>query len=90
MFLGVNEVIYVDMEEVLERNGGSSHHSDTSNLPFGYPQLGLRSGVVCACAGEKRGWRKVGATMLLLEEADLGVFLGVCEKMETAICKWKN
>ena len=38
MFLGVNEVIYVDIEEVLERNGGSSHHSDTSNLPFGYPQ----------------------------------------------------
>ena len=38
MFLGVNEVIYVDMEEVLERNGGSSHRSDGRNFPFGYPQ----------------------------------------------------
>ena len=41
MFLGVDEVIYVGMEEVLERTGGSSHHSDTSNLPFEYHQLGL-------------------------------------------------
>ena len=31
MFLGVDEVIYVGFEEVLERNGGSSHRSDTSN-----------------------------------------------------------
>ena len=29
--MGVDEVIYVGMEEVLERNGGSSHHSDTLN-----------------------------------------------------------
>ena len=34
MFLGVDEVIYVGMEEVLERNGGSSHHSDGRNLAF--------------------------------------------------------
>ena len=38
MFLGVDEVIYVGFEEVLERNGGSSHRSDGRNLPFGYPQ----------------------------------------------------
>ena len=31
MFLGVDEVIYVGFEEVQERNGGSSHHSDTLN-----------------------------------------------------------
>ena len=31
MFLGVDKMIYVGMEEVLERNGGSSHHSDTLN-----------------------------------------------------------
>ena len=37
MFLGVDEVIYVGMEEVLERTGGSSHRSDTSNFPFGCP-----------------------------------------------------
>ena len=29
--MGDDEVIYVDMEELAERNGGSSHHSDTSN-----------------------------------------------------------
>ena len=38
MFLGVDEVIYVGMEEVLEKNGGSSHRSDGLNLPFGCPQ----------------------------------------------------
>ena len=31
MFLGVDEVIYVGFEEVQERNGGSSHHSDSRN-----------------------------------------------------------
>jgi len=31
MFLGVDEVVYVGMEELVERNGGSSHHSDTLN-----------------------------------------------------------
>ena len=34
MFLGVDEVIYVGFEEVLERTGGSSHHSDGQNLAF--------------------------------------------------------
>ena len=38
MFLGVDEVIYVGFEEVLEKNGGSSHRSDGLNLPFGCPQ----------------------------------------------------
>ena len=38
MFLGVDEVIYVGMEEVLERTGGFSHRSDGRNFPFGYPQ----------------------------------------------------
>jgi hypothetical protein len=28
---------------------------------------------VRACVGEKRGWRKVGATVLLAQQADLGV-----------------
>ena len=31
MFLGVDKMIYVDMEELVERTGGSSHHSDTPN-----------------------------------------------------------
>ena len=82
MFWGVDEVIYVGVEEVLERNGGSSHHSDTSNLPFGYPHLGLQSGVVCVCVGEKRSWRKVGATLRLSQEADLGVFWGLCAEAQ--------
>ena len=34
MFLGVDEVIYVGMEEVLERTGGSSHRYDGQNLAF--------------------------------------------------------
>ena len=38
MFLGVDKVIYVGMEEVLERIGGSSHRSDGRNLPSRYPQ----------------------------------------------------
>ena len=38
MFLGVDEVIYVGFEEVLEKNGGSSHRSDGLNLPFRCPQ----------------------------------------------------
>ena len=38
MVLGVDEVIYVGFEEVLEKNGGSSHRSDGLNLPFRCPQ----------------------------------------------------
>ena len=36
--MGDDEVIYVGMEEVLERTGGFSHRSDGRNFPFGYPQ----------------------------------------------------
>ena len=38
MFLGVDEVIYVGMEEVLEKIGGSSHRYDGRNLHFGCHQ----------------------------------------------------
>ena len=30
------------------------------------------------------------ATMLLLEEADLGVFWGLCEEVETENSMWKD
>ena len=31
---GEEKAIYVGMVELLERNGGSSHHYDTLNLPY--------------------------------------------------------
>ena len=45
---------------------------------------------MCAHAGENFGWCKDGATMLLAREADLGVFCGLCEEVEKALCKWKD
>jgi len=28
--------------------------------------------------------------LLLAQQADLGVFSGLCEEVEKALCKWKN
>ena len=40
---------------------------------------------MCAWAGKKFGWCKVTAKMLLAQQADLGVFWGLCEEVE-ALC----
>ena len=40
---------------------------------------------MCAWAGKKFGWCKVTARMLLAQQADLGVFWGLCEEVE-ALC----
>ena len=37
---------------------------------------------MCACAGEKCGCRKDGATMLLAQQLDFGVFGDLCEEVE--------
>ena len=43
----------------------------------------IQSGVVCVSVGENLGWCLGGARMQLAQQADLGVFWGVCEEVET-------
>ena len=38
---------------------------------------------MCVRVGEKCGWCKVGDTTQLAQQADLGVFGGLCEEVET-------
>ena len=40
---------------------------------------------MCVRVGEKCGWCKVGDTTQLAQQADLGVFGGLCEELE-ALC----